>query len=153
MASLHNKQAVVVFFQAEGGIRDTSVTGVQTCALPIFRGLDVGPEVRVGVCLERSPELVVALLGVLKAGGAYVPLDPTYPAERFGYMLDDSGAAVLLTEKRLVGRLPAYAGPIVRLDELDAAERDEPEAAPPGSGARSEHLAYVLYTSGSPGRP
>src|SRR5206468_6106229 len=62
-------------------------------------------------------------------------------------------AAVLLTEKRLVGRLPAYAGPIVRLDELDAAERDEPEAAPPGSGARSEHLAYVLYTSGSTGRP
>ncbi|MBV9773995.1 MAG: AMP-binding protein, partial [Gemmatimonadetes bacterium] len=84
----------------------------------------VGPEVRVGICLERSPEMAVAILGVLKAGGAYVPLDPAYPAERLAYMLEDSGAALLLTEGALRDRLPEHPGTVC-LDE----ERPTIEAA------------------------
>jgi amino acid adenylation domain-containing protein len=116
--------------------------------------LGVGPEVRVGLCLERSPELMVALLGVLKAGGAYVPMDPGHPAERLAYMLDDSGVAVLLTQERLRSSLPARDG--VRVLAVDAewgriaAESDK---APPESGVTSENLCYVIYTSGSTGRP
>jgi amino acid adenylation domain-containing protein len=115
--------------------------------------LGVGPEVRVGLCLERSPELMVALLGVLKAGGAYVPMDPGYPAERLAYMLDDSGVAVLLTQERLRDALPARAG--VRVLSLDrewariAAESGEA----PEAGVDSGNLCYVIYTSGSTGRP
>ncbi|MBV9773708.1 MAG: amino acid adenylation domain-containing protein, partial [Gemmatimonadetes bacterium] len=81
-----------------------------------LRRLGVGPETRVGVCAERSPELVVALLAVLKAGGAYVPLDPGYPAERLAYMLEDSGVPVLLTQERLRDRLPAHGAEVVMLD-------------------------------------
>jgi non-ribosomal peptide synthetase component F len=69
--------------------------------------LGVGPEVRVGVCLPRTPALVTTLLGVLGAGGAYVPLDPNYPRERLGFMLEDAGAAVIVTERALASRLPA----------------------------------------------
>src|SRR6218665_3149385 len=80
-----------------------------------LRGLGVGPEVRVGVCMERSLELVVGLLGVLKAGGAYVPLDPSYPRERLNHMLRDSAAPVLLTQERLPPPLPPRGGPPVLL--------------------------------------
>src|SRR5262249_7848511 len=80
--------------------------------------LGVGPEVRVGLCLERGPELMTAILGVMKAGGAYVPLDPAHPAERQRYMLEDSGAAVLLTQARLLARLPARDG--LRVVAVDA---------------------------------
>ena len=72
-----------------------------------LRARGVGPEVAVGVCLDRGPDLVVALLAVLKAGGAYVPLDPEYPEERVRFMLADSGAPVVMTETSLLGRLPA----------------------------------------------
>ena len=83
-----------------------------------LRGLGVGPEVLVGVCLERSLEMVVSLLAVLKAGGAYVPLDPAYPRERLSYMLADAGVTVLLTEARLLTKLPVpEALPVVRVDE------------------------------------
>ncbi|HET7228870.1 MAG TPA: amino acid adenylation domain-containing protein, partial [Longimicrobium sp.] len=113
--------------------------------------LGVGPETRVAVCLERSPELVAALLGVLKAGGAYVPLDPGYPSERLEYMLADSGAAVLLTRERLRGGLPVPAGvEVVAVD--GGAEGDDGEGGVDG-GAGAGNLAYVLYTSGSTGRP
>ncbi|HEX8272116.1 MAG TPA: amino acid adenylation domain-containing protein, partial [Longimicrobiaceae bacterium] len=78
--------------------------------------LGVGPEVRVALCLERSPEMLVAVLAVLKAGGCYVPVDPTYPADRIRYMLDDSGARVLLTQERLVGTLPEFGGEVVVCD-------------------------------------
>ena len=71
-----------------------------------LRGLGVGPEVRVGICVERSVEMVVGLLGILKAGGAYVPLDPEYPAERLAYMVEDAQVPVLLTQSHLRGRLP-----------------------------------------------
>jgi amino acid adenylation domain-containing protein/non-ribosomal peptide synthase protein (TIGR01720 family) len=117
-----------------------------------LRRLGVGPEARVGVCAERSLEMVVALLGVLKAGGAYVPIDPGYPADRIAYMLADSGVPVLLTQARLADGLPEHGAAIVRLDadwdsiQSESADAPEVEVAPEG-------LAYVIYTSGSTGRP
>ena len=86
-----------------------------------LRDLGVGPEVIVGLCVERSPEMVIGLLGILKAGGAYLPLDPGYPAERLAFMLQDAGAAVLLTQSGLIERLSAVAAAaattrIVRID-------------------------------------
>ncbi len=110
--------------------------------------LGVGPEVRVGVCLSRSPALVVALLGILKAGGAYVPLDPNYPQERLGFMLEDADAAVLITEAALVSRLPTSQARVLLLDGKQEEEKEaEPIRALPGN------LAYLIYTSGSTGRP
>jgi amino acid adenylation domain-containing protein len=119
-----------------------------------LRGLGVGPEVRVGLCLERSTELMVSLLGVLKAGGAYVPTDPGHPAERLAYMLDDSGVAVLLTQERLRPAIPARDG--VRVLSVDgewARISAESAEAPAETGVTSENLCYVIYTSGSTGRP
>ncbi|MEZ0109062.1 amino acid adenylation domain-containing protein [Catenulispora sp. EB89] len=112
----------------------------------------VGPESRVAVCVERSFDLVVALLGVLKAGAAYVPLDPGYPAERLEYMFQDSGASVVLTQESLLGRVRGFGGSVVCLD------RDWPLiAALPAQAPRvrvhPDNLAYVIYTSGSTGRP
>ncbi|MGW8391849.1 amino acid adenylation domain-containing protein [Pseudoduganella sp. HUAS MS19] len=113
--------------------------------------LGVQPETRVGIALERSVDMVVALLAVLKAGGAYVPLDPDYPSERLAYMVEDSGIALLLTHGALRGRLPpAGALPVLELDglALDGEPAHDPQVALHG-----EHLAYVIYTSGSTGRP
>jgi amino acid adenylation domain-containing protein/non-ribosomal peptide synthase protein (TIGR01720 family) len=117
-----------------------------------LRTLGVGPEIRVGICMERSLEMLVGLLGVLKAGGAYVPLDPEYPRERLAFMLEDSGAQVLLTEQRLVNTLPAHGAQLVC---LDAAWRalDVERAENLRGGATARNLAYVIYTSGSTGRP
>jgi amino acid adenylation domain-containing protein len=118
-----------------------------------LRELGVGPEVLVGVCMERSPEMVAALLGILRAGGAYVPLDPAFPVERLRFMIDDSRLAVLITEERLRGSLPPTRARIVSLDrEADAALLlRAPDRNP--RAAKPDHLAYVLYTSGSTGRP
>jgi amino acid adenylation domain-containing protein len=118
-----------------------------------LRALGVGPEVVVGVALERSPELVVALLGVLKAGGAYLPLDPGAPPERVGFMWAESGARLLLTQERYRAQLPAEAGPVLCLAaDGGRAFAGEP-ATPPASGVEPENLAYLMYTSGSTGRP
>ncbi|HEX2076779.1 MAG TPA: amino acid adenylation domain-containing protein, partial [Longimicrobium sp.] len=118
-----------------------------------LRALGVGPEVRVGVCLERSLELLVAVLGVLKAGGAYVPLDPGYPAERLAYMLADAGISVLLTQEGLRSALPPQpGGRVVSVDGEWAGTAGE-SAERPESGAGPRSLAYVIYTSGSTGRP
>ena len=102
--------------------------------------------------MERSPELVVGLLGVLKAGGAYVPLDPSYPGDRLEWMLSDSGIRVLLTEPALLDRLPPHAAEVLCLDGDGAACASEPEDDPE-VGATLDDLAYVIYTSGSTGRP
>ncbi|HVR98675.1 MAG TPA: amino acid adenylation domain-containing protein, partial [Thermoanaerobaculia bacterium] len=112
-----------------------------------LRELGVGPETTVGVCLERSGTMIVALLGVLRAGGAYVPLDPELPADRLAFMLDDSDARVLVTVSRLAGLFPER--PVLLLDALP---EEEPEALPLAA-AGPEHLAYVIYTSGSTGLP
>ena len=117
-----------------------------------LRSLGVGPEVLVGVCLERSLELVVGLLAILKAGGAYVPLDPSYPAERLAFMLQDTQAPVLLTQQRLLARLPAYSGHTLCLERDAAHIAQHPDTNPPASSSPT-NLAYVIYTSGSTGTP
>ncbi|MGH8490382.1 MAG: non-ribosomal peptide synthetase, partial [Gammaproteobacteria bacterium] len=117
-----------------------------------LRGLGVGPERLVGVCLERSFELMVGLLGVLKAGGAYVPLDPSYPEERLAFMLEDAGVSVLLTQARLVATLPSTSAPVLCLDREWETIRTEPQGNP-HSPVTPENLAYIIYTSGSTGKP
>ena len=117
-----------------------------------LRGLGVGPEVVVGLCVERSLEMVVGLLGILKAGGAYLPLDPAYPAERLAFMLEDARAPVLVTQSGLLDRLPAYGARIVQLDADAPAIAQEPATAP-RSGLNPDNAAYVIYTSGSTGTP
>ena len=117
-----------------------------------LQGLGVGPEVLVGLCLERSLELVVGLLGILKAGGAYVPVDPQYPVERQGWMLGDAGVNLVLTQSRLVEQLRAQAVRMVALDgEWEAISKESKEN--PSSAAVSRNVAYVIYTSGSSGQP
>jgi amino acid adenylation domain-containing protein len=114
--------------------------------------LGVGPEVRVGLCMERSLEMVVGLLGILKAGGAYVPLDPAYPPERLALMLEDSGVGVLLTQERVLDRLPEHRAQVLTIDvDWAAISQMPPDNAV--SGVTAENLAYVIYTSGSTGRP
>ncbi len=115
-----------------------------------LRAQGVEPEVVVGLCAERSLELVTGLLGILKAGGAYLPLDPSYPESRLAFMLEDSGAPVVLAHRHLVGALPAGARTVVLLDPPGVPELAD-EA--PTSGVGPDNLAYVLYTSGSTGRP
>ncbi len=117
-----------------------------------LRARGVGPDVLVGLCAERSPAMVAALLGVLKAGGAYVPLDPTYPGERLRYMLEDSGASVLLTEEHLLPLLDSYGGVVVCLDS-DWRRGGTEEGEDAAADMDKDNLAYVLYTSGSTGRP
>ncbi|HEX6718000.1 MAG TPA: amino acid adenylation domain-containing protein [Pyrinomonadaceae bacterium] len=117
-----------------------------------LRRIGVGPEVRVGVCLPRSFELVLGLLGILKTGAAYVPLDPTYPRKRLDVILSDARVSVLLTQKNFDMSLPDRAARVVCLDtnwNSICAERTENI----NSGATSENLAYVMYTSGSTGKP
>jgi amino acid adenylation domain-containing protein len=117
-----------------------------------LRRRGVGPEVRVGVCMSRTPELLVALLGVLGAGGAYVPLDPAYPRERLAYMVEDAGIGLVLTEEQLAGSLPEGVAEVLALDSAREALAAEPDTAPE-SGVLPENLAYVIFTSGSTGRP
>jgi amino acid adenylation domain-containing protein len=117
-----------------------------------LRALGVGPEVVVGLCLERSLEMVVGLIGILKAGGAYLPLDPEYPQERLAFMLQDAGAAVLITHSALSDRLTIHRAHIVRFDADRPVIARHPTTAPP-LHLDPHNLAYVIYTSGSTGRP
>ncbi len=102
--------------------------------------------------MERSLEMVVALLGILKAGGAYVPLDPAYPSDRIKYVLDDAHVGLLLTQESMLSSLPSTSAEILCLDPEWRAFQDE-ETAPIDAGVKPENLAYVIYTSGSTGRP
>ncbi|GHO45002.1 hypothetical protein KSX_31650 [Ktedonospora formicarum] len=112
----------------------------------------VGTDTLVGVCMERSLEMVVALLGVIKAGGAYVPLDPSYPRERLAYMLEDAAVPVLLTQNALVERLPQLDAEVLTLDAGWGAEASE-ELPNPERELTPDNLIYMIYTSGSTGRP
>jgi amino acid adenylation domain-containing protein len=116
-----------------------------------LRRAGVGPEVRVGVCLERSPALVVALLAVLAAGGAYVPLDPRYPQARLALLLDDARVATLLTEERWRDALPATGARV--LCPETGADIEPGDAALPAALVHPDQLAYLIYTSGSTGQP
>jgi amino acid adenylation domain-containing protein len=114
--------------------------------------LNVGPEVPVGVCLERSKEVVISLLGILKAGGVYLPLDPAYPKQRIGFMLEDSKAPVIVTQERLIQGLPEHRARVLCLDsDWEAIGRESGEN--PICSSQPENLAYIIYTSGSTGRP
>ena len=117
-----------------------------------LRQQGVGPDILVGVAMERSLELVVALLGILQAGGAYLPLDPDYPAERLAFMLADAQPTLLLTQSLLLERLPAYAGPIWCLDTDGLPISGQPAMVLEGE-IHGTHLAYTIYTSGSTGQP
>ncbi len=116
-----------------------------------LQALAVGPEVRVGVCMRRTPDMLVALLAILKAGGAYVPLDPDYPQERLLHMLDDSRAAVLITEPAALALLPENLSAQVLLVEGGALSSFP--ATAPLVNVTAQNLAYVIYTSGSTGKP
>ena len=118
----------------------------------LLRKRGVVAERLVGVYVERSLEMVVALLGTLKAGGAYVPLDPAYPSDRIKYVLDDARASLLLTQDSMLASLPSTSAEIIRLDSEWRAFKDE-DSEPIATEVKPENLAYVIYTSGSTGRP
>jgi amino acid adenylation domain-containing protein len=117
-----------------------------------LRKLGAGDETLVGVCLERSTDLLVALLAIHQTGAAYVPVDPGYPAERQAYVLGDAAAPLVVTQSSLVERLPQTGARLVLLDG-DRAEIEREPAEPLGLPASPEQLAYVIYTSGSTGKP
>lgn len=114
--------------------------------------LGVGPEVRVGLCMERSLDLIVGLLGILKAGGAYVPLDPAYPPERLSFMLTDAQVSLLVTQAELKARLSPDCTRAITIDGPDAAAIKLQRQNTPASKVTGKNLAYVIYTSGSTGR-
>ncbi len=116
-----------------------------------LRGLGVGPDTLVGLCLERSLELIVGLLGILKAGGAYAPLDPNYPPERLAFMLEDSAAPVLLTEKWFADILPAKSKIVCIDSDWEQIARSSTDN--PANQNSADSLAYLMYTSGSTGQP
>jgi len=115
-----------------------------------LRSLGVKPEVLVGICVERSIEMVIGVLGILKAGGAYVPLDPTYPKERIALILEDTRVQVVMTHTGLVRDLPDNNARVICLDSGDF---DTQSTENPRSGAAPDNPAYVIYTSGSTGKP
>ena len=117
-----------------------------------LRGRGAGPDTLVGLCVSRSCDLIVGILGILKAGAAYVPLDPTYPPERLALMLDDARVPFLVTQRALLPELPSHAAATLCLDDVESPPPD-PLPAPVVPGFAPDHLAYVIYTSGSTGRP
>ncbi|WP_437759716.1 non-ribosomal peptide synthase/polyketide synthase [Sorangium sp. So ce1389] len=117
-----------------------------------LRSLGVGPDTVVGLCVERSLEMILGVFAVLKAGGAYVPLDPSYPEERLAFMIEDTRAPVLLTQRHLAPRLPAHGARVLCLDAAAPDVAGERASNLP-RGAAIDDLAYVIYTSGSTGKP
>ncbi|NEU79910.1 non-ribosomal peptide synthetase [Nostoc sp. UIC 10630] len=117
-----------------------------------LQSLGVKPESLVGICVERSPEMIIALLGILKAGGAYIPLDPAYPEERLADIFEDTQLSILLTQKRFKGKIPDYAGKTICLD-TDWEIIAQHSTANPITNVQLHNLAYIIYTSGSTGKP
>jgi amino acid adenylation domain-containing protein len=134
---------------AEGALTYADLDRASRLLAGRLAGMGVGPESIVGLCAERSPEMVVGMLAIAAAGGAYLPLDPAYPADRVAYMMEDSGARVLLTQERLLSRLPVHRAEVVLLDA--PRQIDDVPALP--EEVEMGRLAYVIYTSGSTGRP
>jgi amino acid adenylation domain-containing protein len=149
---LRSPEAIALVYED----RQLTYTELNTAANRLahaLRSLGVGPNVLVGICIERSVEMVVGLLAILKAGGAYAPLDPVYPKERLAFMLADLQTPVLLCRSRTVADgLPHYTGRVLPVDEWHQITADQsPEN--PVSAVEPDNLAYVLYTSGSTGQP
>jgi natural product biosynthesis luciferase-like monooxygenase protein/amino acid adenylation domain-containing protein len=147
----HTSEAVAVVYQDQQLSYAALNHAANQLAHHLAR-LGVGAEIRVALCMERSFEMVIGLLGVLKAGGAYVPMDPSYPQERLAYMLEDSEAPVLLTQNQLMPDLPDYSGKPICLDQAwlqnAGSSPDNPKI-----DVSPHALAYVIYTSGSTGMP
>ncbi|HWB58044.1 MAG TPA: AMP-binding protein, partial [Chthoniobacteraceae bacterium] len=116
--------------------------------------LGAGPEIPVGLCLERSPEFVIAAYAILKCGAAYLPMDPSHPAERLEFIVRDAGVPVVVTRGELAGRFATSSAKIVVLDAAaDKAAIDAWPAQAPGAAVEFGQLAYIIYTSGSTGQP
>ncbi|MDQ3287621.1 MAG: amino acid adenylation domain-containing protein, partial [Pseudomonadota bacterium] len=154
-AAAHPEAEAVVYEDQRLSYGELNARANQVAHYLLAQG--VKPDDRVAICVERSLELVVGLLGILKAGGAYVPLDPDYPPERLAYMLGDSAPVALLTQTKLAGSVPADDIPTLVLggSEAQAVLSSQPAHNPElrASGLTSRHLAYVIYTSGSTGTP
>ncbi|HKP35522.1 MAG TPA: amino acid adenylation domain-containing protein [Pyrinomonadaceae bacterium] len=142
----------VAIVSAEEELTYRELNARANCLAHSLRKHGVERETRVGICLERSPDLIVSVLGILKAGGAYVPLDPTYPAARLHLMIEDAEAPVILTTKAARSALPPSAVGVICIDELRAEVANESRENPAGNSTGSD-LAYVIFTSGSTGRP
>ena len=142
--------AAVVFEDEQLTYRELNVKANQLAHY--LQQLGVKPEVRVGICVERSLEMVIGMLAILKAGGAYVPLDPNYPKERLKYILDDSQASVLLTQAALAEEIPPNQAQVVYLDTdwHPIAQQNQENLS---SQVTPDNLAYIIYTSGSTGQP
>ncbi|MET9447111.1 amino acid adenylation domain-containing protein [Streptomyces cinerochromogenes] len=153
----HPERTAVVFGDRAWSYRELDTRADRVA--DALRRHGVGPDTVVGLYMERSAELVAAVLGVLKAGGAYLPLEPTHPADRTAYVVDSSGVEVVLTQPQLSGRPPAGVRRLLTLDtdgrisgpDLSGPDGESPVAEPAAAGPRD--LAYVIYTSGSTGRP
>jgi amino acid adenylation domain-containing protein len=144
-------QAVAVVFENES----VSYRKLDTRANQLAHYLQrqgIGPDIRVGLCLDRSIEMIVAVLGIFKAGGAYVPLDPNYPQERLAFLAKDADLQVILTQEKFQEHLSPLGVEQIFLD-ADWPVIAQEEASTPASEARADSLAYVIYTSGSTGRP
>lgn len=113
-----------------------------------LQSLGVEPEFKVGLCVERSLEMIIGILGIIKAGGAYIPLDPNYPQERLGFILADANITILVTQKQLMEKLPTFQGFIVCFDQIKQEQEHNPI-----SEVTADNLAYIIYTSGSTGQP
>ena len=143
-------EAIALFHDGQGlSYRQLNERANQLAHYLIAQG--VRPDSRVGICVERSPEMVVGLLAILKAGGAYVPIDPAYPHERITYMLQDSAPAAVLVHGATAALLADTVTPVVNLD--NGTWQDQPLNNPEVTELNASHLAYVIYTSGSTGQP
>lgn len=144
------KAVAVVCGQQELSYRDLDEKANQLAHY--LQKLGVQPEIPIGLCIERSLDLIVGILGILKAGGVYLPLDPEYPKERLAFMLEDARVPLLLTQKHLLNSLPIEERQVVCLDtDWDLIAQEPIDKA--GSNVKPEHLVYVIYTSGSTGTP
>ena len=151
-AQARRRPGAVAVSAEEGDLTYAELDGRSARLARRLAAAGVGPEVRVALLAQRSPAMIVGLLGILKAGGAYVPLDPSYPAERLAWMLADSGSRVLLGQPELLAELPEAPGlPVIELTA--EAGLEAPQAGPEPVGSLPGGLAYVMYTSGSTGRP
>ncbi|MEW6736516.1 MAG: SDR family NAD(P)-dependent oxidoreductase, partial [Acidobacteriota bacterium] len=140
----------VTFEQQELSYRELNMRANQLAHY--LQTLGVGPEVVVGICLERSIEMVVAVLGILKAGGVFAPLDANYPLERLTYMLEDAQMSILLSQNRLIEKLPTYWAQVICLDSEWEIISEQPNQSPQSS-VSAHNSVYVIYTSGSTGTP
>lgn len=150
----HTPKAVAVVFEGQA-LTYADLNSRANQLARYLRRQGIGPDQLVGICVERSIEMVVGLLGILKAGGAYVPLDPNYPTERLRYMLEDAAPRVVLTQKKLRTVLPAVAAEVIELNETlqKITDHMEQNLAAAEVGLTARNLVYVIYTSGSTGRP